>query len=189
MSDAVIRSRTFNLPYDNVDTDQIYPARYLTVTSREGLGEYGFHDWRHNPESEKYPLFEAWEPERQRILVAGANFGCGSSREHAPWALLDMGFAAVIGTDFGDIFYSNSLKNGLLLCRVDADTVAWLLDHDATEVEINIAAKVLRIPGRGETPFPLDAFTAYCLARGIDAMDYLVGMRGRITAFEALRES
>ncbi len=181
---ALIESQTLNLPVDHVDTDQIYPARYLTTTDREGLGRFGFHDWRHNPESDKHRYFSGYDPEVQRILVSGENFGCGSSREHAAWALLDMGFRAVVSTGFGDIFYSNAPRNGLLLVVVEEAALAYLLRHDRHRLRIDIRSRTVEIPGYGTVEFPLDAFTAYCLINGIDALDYLQQQLGQIVTFE-----
>lgn len=182
-----IKSLTFNLPLNNIDTDQIYPARYLTTTTREGLGRYCFRDWRENPASEQFRLFEKLDCQRQKILVAGDNFGCGSSREHAAWSLLDYGFRAVISTRFGDIFYTNALNNGLLLVTVDKETLAFLLQHDQQALQIDIKARQIDIPGLGCRKFPLDQFTLFCLLNGMSSLDYLLKHRDAIDAFEARR--
>lgn len=180
----LIHSKTFNLPAENIDTDQIYPARYLTTTSQQGLGEYCFHDWRHNEESRFFPYFSTFDPDQQHILVAGSNFGCGSSREHAAWSLLDMGFKAAISTRFGDIFHSNALKNGLLLVEVDAPTLDWLMAHPGHEIQIDVENTRLEIPGLGAFDFPLDAFFSHCLTQGIDSLDFLLEQTEQIEEFE-----
>ena len=139
---TVLRSRTVVLPSTNIDTDQIIPARFLTTTTRDGLGVALFADWRYDGTVRRDRDFVLNQPPRQAspVLVAGRNFGCGSSREHAPWALLDFGFRAVISTEIADIFRSNSLKNGLLPIVVDEATHRWLLDHPGVEVEIDLPA-------------------------------------------------
>ncbi len=180
-----IDSLSFNLPIDNVDTDQIIPAQFLTTTERRGLGQYCFYHWRQEPAANDERLFSGFDPARHRILVAGANFGCGSSREHAPWALLDMGFRAVISTRIADIFRSNALKNGLLPVVLDAEAVDFLLQHGQTALSIDIAARTVDIPGYRTVSFPLDAFSAYCLIEGIDTLDFLLSKQDLITRFEA----
>jgi 3-isopropylmalate/(R)-2-methylmalate dehydratase small subunit len=183
---GVLESRTFNLPVDNIDTDQIIPGQFLTTTEREGLGQYCFYGWRFNedgtPKSSN-PL--RWhDAATQRVLVAGSNFGCGSSREHAPWALLDFGFRAVISSRFADIFRSNALKNGLLPVAVDDAVVAYLFDHPDQSVRIEIGSRRLSIEGYGEFEFPLDRFSAYCLTRGIDQLEFILQNQEAIRAFE-----
>jgi len=183
---TVIESRTFNLPLDDIDTDQIIPAQFLTTTEREGLGRYCFYGWRYDPEGKPKndnPL-SAHDAESQQVLVAGSNFGCGSSREHAPWALLDFGFRAVISSRFADIFRGNALKNGLLPVQVDEDLAQYLLDHPGQPVRIDIASHSLAVEGYGEVDFPLDPFSAYCLTRGIDQLDFILGNEEAIRAFE-----
>ena len=180
----IIQSLTFVLPAENVDTDQIYPARFLTTTDREGLGEHCFRDWRKNPESRYFEYFQEFDPNQQQVLVSGRNFGCGSSREHAAWALLDAGFRAVISTSFGDIFHNNALNNGLLLVQVDQATLDFLMQHDRHAIQINIASAALEIDGRETVSFPLDEFAAYCLLHGIDGLDFLLGLTDQITQFE-----
>jgi 3-isopropylmalate/(R)-2-methylmalate dehydratase small subunit len=183
---GVIESRTFNLPVDNIDTDQIIPAQFLTTTERHGLGQYCFHSWRFNEDgSEKAsnPLRKR-DPASQQVLVAGSNFGCGSSREHAPWALLDFGFRAVISSRFADIFRSNALKNGLLPVTVDEAVAGYLLDHPGKAVRIDIGRHTLSIEGYGEFEFPLDSFSAYCLTRGIDQLDFILQNEAAIAAYE-----
>ena len=183
---SVIESNSFVLPVDNIDTDQIIPAQFLTTTEREGLGQYCFYGWRFNEDgSEKAsnPL-RRHDRETQQVLVAGSNFGCGSSREHAPWALLDFGFRAVISSRFADIFRSNALKNGLLPVTVDEAVADFLLDHPDHPLRIDIAQRTLTVEGYGEFEFPLDPFSAYCLTRGIDQLDFILENEEAIAAYE-----
>src|SRR5512135_2833179 len=178
----VIRSRTVVMPSSNIDTDQIIPARFLTTTTREGLGAALFADLRTAPDGLPRADFVLNRPESRgcELLVAGRNIGCGSSREHAPWALLDYGFRAVISTEIADIFRNNSLKNGLLPIVVDATTHGWLLDHPGAEVEIDLPATTLRLPDGRAVSFPIEAFARYCLMNGIDELGYLLGQRTAI---------
>ena len=185
---VLITSRTFNLPFDNVDTDQIYPGRYLTTTQRKGLGDLCFFDWRNDPASGKTELFRHFDPQAQSILVSGDNFGCGSSREHAAWALLDMGIQVVISSKFPDIFKSNAEKNGLLLVAVKSAVLDFLHCHDRHFVTINVTDRSLDVPGLGTVHFPLDEFTAYCLLNGIDALGYLLEREASIAKFEKSRD-
>jgi 3-isopropylmalate/(R)-2-methylmalate dehydratase small subunit len=183
---GIIQSRTLNLPLDNIDTDQIIPAQFLTTTEREGLGRFCFFHWRFNPDGSakaEHPLMHH-VPAEQQVLVAGANFGCGSSREHAPWALMDLGFRAVISTRFADIFRNNSIKNGLLLVVMEQSVVEFLLDHPNHPVRIDIAAGKLEVSGLGAFSFPLDRFAAYCLAQDIDQMDFLLRQAPDIARYE-----
>src|SRR2546430_10095971 len=165
-----ITSRTVVLPSSNIDTDQIIPARFLTTTTREGLGRSLFADWRYDAQGGLKPDFVLNGPEAQgcRILVAGRNFGCGSSREHAPWALADYGFRAVISTELADIFRSNCLKNGLLPVIVDEPTSAWLIAHPGAQVTLDVLAGTLTLPRGAAVPFALEAFARHCLLRGLD---------------------
>lgn len=183
---TTIRSRSVVMPTTNIDTDQIIPARFLTTTTREGLGKQLFTDWRYQPDGSPKPDFILNKPEAQgcRILVAGRNLGCGSSREHAPWALLDYGFQAVISTEIADIFRSNSLKNGLVPVVVDEPTNAWLLDHPGAELSIDIESSTLTLPDSRRVSFPLEAFARYCLLNGVDELGYLMSKRGEIEAYE-----
>lgn len=185
-----VRSAIFSLPVDNIDTDQIIPAQFLTTTEREGLGQYCFHGWRIDEtgaERKDHPL-QAFEKDRHQVLVAGSNFGCGSSREHAPWALLDFGFKAIISSQFADIFHSNSLKNGLLPIVVEEHVAAFLHENPDHSVHIDILSRTLSIEGYGNFEFPLDPFPAYCLARGIDQLDFLLENEPDIAHFERSRE-
>lgn len=183
---GIIQSRTLNLPLDNIDTDQIIPAQFLTTTEREGLGRFCFYHWRFNPDGSakaEHPLMHH-VPAEQRVLVAGSNFGCGSSREHAPWALMDLGFRAVISTRFADIFRNNSIKNGLLPVVMEHSVVEFLLDHPNHPVRIDIADGKLEVDELGTFNFPLDPFAAYCLAQGIDQMDFLLRQEPDISRYE-----
>ena len=184
-----IRSCTVVLPNKDIDTDQIIPARFLTTTSREGLGEAAFYDLRYNDDGSQnttFPLNSADSADCS-VLVAGNNFGCGSSREHAPWALLDYGFTAVISTEIADIFRSNSLKNGLIPVIVDTDTHAWLLDNPGSNVTIDIETATLSLPGDRVVEFPIDGFARYCLLNGIDQLGFLQKHRNQISNFEETR--
>jgi 3-isopropylmalate/(R)-2-methylmalate dehydratase small subunit len=182
----VIRSRTVVMPSTNIDTDQIIPARFLTTTTREGLGVALFADLRSTRDGTPRPDFVLNRPESRgcRVLVAGRNIGCGSSREHAPWALLDYGFQAVISTEIADIFRNNSLKNGLLPVVVDETAHRWLLANPGVEVEIDLPASVLRLPDGRALPFPIEPFARYCLMNGVDELGYLLGQADAITAYE-----
>jgi len=181
-----IESRTVVLPYADIDTDQILPARFLTTTTREGLAAQLFADWRYAPDGTPKPTFVLNDPAAAgcEVLVAGRNFGCGSSREHAPWALLDYGFRAVVSTDFADIFRSNSLKNGLLPVVVDPQVHAWLVANPGARVVIDLEGAVLELPAGQRVKFPIEAFARYCLLSGIDELGYLLSQQDAITQFE-----
>jgi 3-isopropylmalate/(R)-2-methylmalate dehydratase small subunit len=183
---GIFESRTFNLAADNIDTDQIIPAQFLTTTERDGLGQFCFYHWRFDADGKprEDSLLAAHDAGRQQVLVAGANFGCGSSREHAPWALLDFGFRAVISTRFADIFRNNSLKNGLLLVTTQPEVVEYLLAHPDHPVRIDIPAGRMEVEGFGEVAFPLDPFSAYCLAQGIDQLDFILRNEADISRHE-----
>ena len=184
-----LRSRTVVLPVKDVDTDQIIPARFLTTTTREGLGDGLFYDLRFNADGSRKDDFVLNRPEAQgaEILVAGNNFGCGSSREHAPWALLDFGIRAVISTEIADIFRNNSLKNGLLPIVVDTATQAWLIDNPGVELTIDVAASTLTLPDGRTVEYPIDGFARYCLLEGIDQLGFLLQQSERIIAYEEQR--
>jgi 3-isopropylmalate/(R)-2-methylmalate dehydratase small subunit len=186
---SVIRSRTVVMPSTNIDTDQIIPARFLTTTTREGLGAALFADLRNGPDGTPNPEFVLNRPESRgcRVLVAGRNIGCGSSREHAPWALLDYGFQAVVSSEIADIFRNNSLKNGLLPVVVDESTHQWLLANPGVEVEIDLARSTLRLPGGRDVAFPIEPFARYCLLNGVDELGYLLGQAEAISAYESRR--
>jgi 3-isopropylmalate/(R)-2-methylmalate dehydratase small subunit len=184
-----VHSKTVVIPATNVDTDQIIPARFLTTTTKAGLGKQLFADWRYRADGSPDPDFALNRPEAQgaQVLVAGRNFGCGSSREHAPWALLDFGIRAVISTEIADIFRGNSLKNGLLPIVVDDATSAWLLDHPGADVDIDLGAGRLTLPTGASIGFPLEAFARHCLMNGIDELGYLRSRLNDIERYEAAR--
>ena len=184
-----ITSRTVVLPTRDIDTDQIIPARFLTTTSRTGLGRDAFHDLRYREDgslNEEFPL-NAPEAEGCTILVAGNNFGCGSSREHAPWALLDYGLEAVISTEIADIFRNNSLKNGFVPIVVNAETHSWLLDNPGVEVTIDIENATLTLPDGKVMSFPIDGFARHCLVEGVDQLGFLQKQMDMIEEFEEKR--
>jgi 3-isopropylmalate/(R)-2-methylmalate dehydratase small subunit len=182
-----VRSKTVVLPLTNIDTDQIIPARFLTTTTKEGLGKQLFADWRYLSGGAPNPEFVLNQPAAQgaQILVAGRNFGCGSSREHAPWALADYGFRAVISTEIADIFRGNSLKNGFLPVVVDETTSAWLIAHPGAEVTIDLETAQLHLPTGTSVAFPIEAFARHCLLNGIDELGYLRSKLGEIERYEA----
>lgn len=182
-----VHSKTVVIPSGNIDTDQIIPARFLTTTTKEGLGKQLFADWRYRSDGSPNPDFVLNRPEARgaQVLVAGRNFGCGSSREHAPWALLDFGFRAVISTELADIFRGNSLKNGLLPIVVDDAVSQWLMDHPGAEVDIDLKSARLTLPNGVSVDFPLEAFTRHCLLNGIDELGYLRSRMGDIERYEA----
>jgi len=184
-----IKSRTVVLATKDIDTDQIIPARFLTTTSRDGLGQSAFYDLRYNKDgSEKteFPLNET-TARGCEILVAGNNFGCGSSREHAPWALLDYGFKAIISTEIADIFRNNSLKNGLVPIVVSKDIHRWLIDNPGAALEIDVANATLTMPDGKTIEFAIDGFAKYCLVEGIDQLGFLQQHLERIANFEESR--
>src|SRR5215469_17444456 len=162
---TTLTSRTVVLPDSNIDTDRIIPARFLTTTTRAGLGAQLFADWRYDERGAPRPDFALNRPDAAgcRILVAGRNFGCGSSREHAPWALIDHGFRAVISTGIADIFRSNALQNGLLPVVVDERTGDWLIAHPGVELTLDVASATLTLPTGVGVHFPLEAFARHCL--------------------------
>ena len=186
MSAAVIRSRTVVLRERNIDTDQIIPARFLTTTERAGIGRHAFSDWRSLADGTPDPDFPFNRPENAgaQVLVAGRNFGCGSSREHAPWALVDLGLRAVVSSEIADIFRSNALKNGLLPVVLDAEIVDELLDAPGITLSIDIAARRVTLPDGRAFAFPLDAFARTCLLEGVDQLGYLLKQADAIAAFE-----
>jgi 3-isopropylmalate/(R)-2-methylmalate dehydratase small subunit len=189
-----VRSRIVPLPIANIDTDQIIPARFLKTTSKEGLDKQLFCDWRYDEQGNPKPDFILNQPQGQgaAILLAGDNFGCGSSREHAPWALTQFGFRAIISTSFADIFKQNSLKNSLLPIVVPPDVHAMLFDMVAKnpdqEVVIDLAAQTLSVPGGPSVQFPVDSFSKHCLLEGVDQLGYIQKQEEAIGAFEARRE-
>ena len=205
-----LTSRVIPLPYNDVDTDQIIPARYLKVTDKKGLAEGLFYEWRYFPDGSPRPDFPLNFPDYQgaQIILAGDNFGCGSSREHAPWALTSWGICAVISTRFADIFYNNAIKNGLLLVLVDAETLRSLLNlfaydvpvysptvvvNPSLQVTIDLQAQTLSVVGAekfrpavpsGPVHFPLDPFDKHCLLDGVDQLGYLLKFADQINAYE-----
>src|SRR5215471_640032 len=169
---TTLTSRTVVLPAANIDTDQIIPARFLTTTTRAGLGKRLFADWRYDEHGVARADFVLNQPSAAgcRILVAGHNFGCGSSREHAPWALIDYGFRAVISTEIADIFRSNALKNGLLPVIVEESAAAWLIAHPGVAVTIDVGHSTLAFPDGSAVSFPLEPFAQHCLLEGVDEL-------------------
>jgi 3-isopropylmalate/(R)-2-methylmalate dehydratase small subunit len=184
-----ISSRTVVLPATDVDTDQIIPARFLTTTTREGLGRKLFFDWRFNADGTENPQFVLNDASADgcEILIAGRNFGCGSSREHAPWALLDYGIRAVVSTEIADIFRSNSLKNGLLPIVVDATSHALLLANPGSDVTIDVSASTISLPDGSEVSYPIDEFARHCLLEGVDQLGFLRQHSAEIENFEETR--
>lgn len=186
-----ISGRIAPLPINDIDTDQIIPARFLKTTDKDGLGKSCFFDWRYNEDGTDREDFILNKEEYRgaRVLVAGHNFGCGSSREHAPWALMGMGFHAVISTDFADIFRNNALKNGLIPVIVDEETKQQLLslalEDPLTEVTVDLETQSLVLPDGRKVVFPIDGFSKYCLLNGVDQMGFLLKLDEEIAAYEA----
>ena len=186
-------SRIVPLAINNIDTDQIIPARFLKTISKQGLDKQLFYDWRYDAAGAPRPDFILNQPRAQgaQVLLAGDNFGCGSSREHAPWALTQFGFRAVISTSFADIFKQNSLKNSLLPIVVPPDVHAELFaavaaDPDA-KVKIDLARQTLTTPGGRAVEFPIDGFSKHCLLEGVDELGYILQQEAAIAAYEAAR--
>jgi 3-isopropylmalate/(R)-2-methylmalate dehydratase small subunit len=185
-----LTSHMVAIPVENIDTDQIIPARYLKTTSKTGLGQNLFADWRYDPDGAPRPDFELNQLQAHgaQVLLVGDNFGCGSSREHAPWALTDFGFRAVVSTSFADIFRNNALKNGLLPVIVDAETHRQLFslveEQPDTQITIDLASRTLRLPDGRSVDFPIDEFSKTCLQEGIDQLGYLLKHDARIVGYE-----
>ena len=185
-----LTSRVVSLPANDVDTDQIIPARFLKATDKKGMGDNLFADWRYNADGSPKADFVLNKPESAgcQILLAGDNFGCGSSREHAPWALTGFGFRAVISTSFADIFRNNALKNGLLPIIVDTETHKMLFDLleevPAVELTVTLASQTLSFSG-GSATFPIDPFNKPCLLNGVDELGYIMGFDKEIAAYES----
>ncbi len=185
-----LTSRVVVVPQNDIDTDQIIPARFLKTTDKAGLGSSLFADWRYGPDGAPRPEFPLNAPRAKgaQILLAGDNFGCGSSREHAPWALTGFGFRAVVSTRFADIFKNNALKNGLLPVAVDAATHAALLAQLAkdpeAELAVDLASQTLTLPDGRTASFPVDAFSKTCLLNGVDELGYILRFEDRIAAHE-----
>jgi 3-isopropylmalate/(R)-2-methylmalate dehydratase small subunit len=191
-----IRSFTSSLvalPIENIDTDQIIPARFLKVTDKAGLGDSLFSDWRYDADGNPNPDFVLNQPQAKNaeILVAGNNFGCGSSREHAPWALVGFGFRAVVSTYFADIFRGNAMKNGLLPIMVEDDVHARLMalaerpDDPDARVTVDLVAQTLTLPDGTTSSFPIDAFAKHCLVNGLDQFGFLLAEEEAIDRYEA----
>ncbi len=184
-------SRLVPLPQENVDTDQIIPARFLRTTVKTGLGKSLFCDWRYDESGNPKPGFILNQPEMAgaEILLAGDNFGCGSSREHAPWALADYGFRALISTTFADIFRNNALKNGILPIIVDKATHAKLFQlvqaNSSIEVTVDLKNQSLLVPGGKAVEFPIDPYSKKCLLEGLDDLGYLLSYSSQIAAYES----
>ena len=190
-----LTSRVVVVPQNDIDTDQIIPARFLKTTDKHGLGASLFADWRYGPDGVPVPGFPLNAPRAQgaKVLLAGDNFGCGSSREHAPWALTGFGFRAVVSTSFADIFRNNALKNGLLPVAIDAGGHAALLSELArqpdAEVTIDLATQTLRLPDGTVVKFPIDPFARTCLLEGVDELGYILRFESLIEEHEQrLRE-
>jgi 3-isopropylmalate/(R)-2-methylmalate dehydratase small subunit len=185
----LLTSKTVVLRVDNVDTDQIIPARFLKTISKEGLGDQLFYDWRYDASGAPKPDFilNTEAAKGAQVLVAGDNFGCGSSREHAPWALTQFGFKAVVSTSFADIFKGNSLKNGLLPIVVPPEIHARLLESPGAVVKIDLASQTLTLEDGTAVEFPIDAFSKHCLLEGVDELGYILKQDAAIAAYEAGR--
>lgn len=187
---TTLTSRALAIPVNDIDTDQIIPAQFLKVTDKNGLADALFYNWRYNDDKSPKPDFIINKPESQgaQILLAGDNFGCGSSREHAPWALTSWGIRAVISTSFADIFRNNSLKNGLIPIIVDDETHKMLFDlveeAPRAELTVDLATQTVTFPG-GSFTFPIDAFNKTCLLNGVDELGYIMGFEKEIAAYEA----
>jgi 3-isopropylmalate/(R)-2-methylmalate dehydratase small subunit len=192
---TTLTSRVVVVPANDIDTDQIIPARFLKTTDKAGLGQSLFADWRYGPDGAPLPAFplNAARAQGAQVLLAGDNFGCGSSREHAPWALTGFGFRAVVSTSFADIFRNNALKNGLLPVAVDAAAHAALLAQLAAspeaEVTVDLATQILRLPDGKAVPFPIDGFSKTCLLEGVDELGYIRRFEERIAAWEQRSEA
>jgi 3-isopropylmalate/(R)-2-methylmalate dehydratase small subunit len=190
---TTFQSRVLPMPTDNIDTDQIIPARFLKTISKEGLDKQLFYDWRYDAEGNPKPDFLLNQPQAKgaEILLAGDNFGCGSSREHAPWALTQFGFRAVISTSFADIFKGNALKNSLLPIVVPRDIHGELFRaveaNPAYTVTVDLSAQKLVLPDGRAVEFPVDAFSKHCLLEGVDELGYLLKHETEIAAYEAQR--
>ena len=188
-----LTSRVAVLPANDVDTDQIIPARYLKTIDKAGLGANLFADWRYLPDGTPDPEFPLNQPKNQgaQVLLAGHNFGCGSSREHAPWALTSYGFRTVISSAIADIFYNNALKNGLLPVVVDAESHARMLalfsDTPQAELTVDLEAQAVFLPDGSQVRFAIDGFAKTCLLQGVDELGYLLSLEDQISAFEASR--
>lgn len=184
---TTVTSRTLVLTPSNIDTDQIMPAKFLSMTTKAGLGEHVFANLRYDAAGELTDHELNTDAGKAcEILVAGHNFGCGSSREHAPWGLTDYGFRVVISSEIADIFRTNSLKNGLLPIVIEKSAHQWLLDHPGEEVTVDLNTQKVHLPKNGGTySFDVDAFSRHCLMEGVDEMGYLAAQDDAISQFEA----
>ena len=188
-----LESRLMPMPIDNIDTDQIIPARFLKTITKEGLDKQLFNDWRYDAEGNPKPDFILNQPQWRdaKVLLAGDNFGCGSSREHAPWALTQWGFRAVISTSFADIFKGNALKNSLVPIVVSRDVHAKLFDavnsDPNSKVKVDLAAQTLHLPDGSSVEFAIDSFAKQCLLEGVDELGYILKQEAAIAAYEAKR--
>jgi 3-isopropylmalate/(R)-2-methylmalate dehydratase small subunit len=185
-----VHSRTAVLVDENIDTDRIIPAGVLTTTQRSGLGKHCFQDWRYAQDGSDNPNFPLNKSEARgcSILVAGRNFGCGSSREHAPWALLDYGIQAVLCSEIADIFRGNALKNGLLAIVLDEAEHGWLLKNPGVELSIDVREQAIELPDGGRIGFQLEAFARHCLLNGVDQLGFLLQQNNAITHYEQQQE-
>jgi 3-isopropylmalate/(R)-2-methylmalate dehydratase small subunit len=187
---TTLTSRVVLLPVNDIDTDQIIPARFLKVTDKAGLGANLFADWRYRDDGSPNPEFVLNQPASKgaQVLFAGRNFGCGSSREHAPWALMGYGFKVVVASSFGDIFFNNALKNGLLPVKVDEETHTQIEDllteFPDAEIKVDLAAQTVHLPAGKSASFPIDGFSKTCLLKGTDELGYLLGFSDQISAYE-----
>ncbi len=186
---TAFESKMVMMPVDNIDTDQIIPARFLKTISKAGLGDQLFNDWRYEADGSPKPDFvlNQEQAKHRQILLAGDNFGCGSSREHAPWALTQYGFRAVISTSFADIFKQNSLKNGLLPIVVSRDVHSKLFGNPDGVVKVDLASQTVSLPDGTAVEFPVDAFSKHCLLEGVDELGYILHQDPAISAYEARR--
>ena len=188
---TTLTSRCVVIPTENVDTDQIIPARFLKTIERRGLGEFLFADWRVDSQGQARADFPLNDPGAREasILVAGHNFGCGSSREHAPWALLDFGFRAIISTGFADIFRNNALKNGVLPVALDPDSYTALRDQllvdPRAQITIDLSSQAVILPDGTSHSFTVDPFARHCLLNGVDELGFLLGEEAAIAAYES----
>jgi 3-isopropylmalate/(R)-2-methylmalate dehydratase small subunit len=191
---TALSATMISIPTENVDTDQIIPARFLKVTDKKGLGDNLFFDWRYNADGSPKPDFilNTAQGQKARILVGGDNFGCGSSREHAPWAIMGYGFQAVISTSFADIFRNNSLKLGLVPVVVDKETHYQLLslieEEPDTQITIDLASQTIQLPDGRQVEFPIDNFSKTCILNGIDQLGYLQHHAATVEAYEAAHQ-
>ena len=184
-----LTSKTVVLAQENIDTDQIIPARFLKVTTRQGLGKSVFADWRYDPDGQPKTDFPLNRPEAKdaHVLVAGDNFGCGSSREHAPWALVDFGIRAVVSSSLANIFKQNAVKNGLVPIQIQPAVHQKLLAQPGMQVTVDLASLTLTLADGTKAQFPLDPFARYCLMNGLDELSFLLSQADAISSFEASR--